>query len=90
MKLNKLMAYAAAFILAKKHNAIIADIGELENDFYVDFESKKPISISDFKKLENEVIEFIYNRKNVVEFKKANIAKVKQCNCLKKNKYLAH
>lgn len=90
MKLNKKMAYAVAYVLYKKHKAKIADVGELENHFYVDFECKDPISLSDFKKLENEICEFIYNRETKVETKRKNVEQVRACPCMKKNKYLAY
>lgn len=90
MKLNKKMAYAVAYVLYKKHNAKIAAIGELEHVFYVDFEAKKAISIADFKNIEKEIMEFIYNRSTVVEIKNKPVAKVLACACTKKNKYLSH
>ncbi|MCQ3908162.1 MAG: hypothetical protein MJ200_00975 [Mycoplasmoidaceae bacterium] len=88
MKLNLKMAYAVAYVLYKKHKAKIADVGELENHFYVDFECKDAISISDFKKLENEITQFIYDKNNTVEIKRKQVEVVRDCPCMKKNKYL--
>ena len=90
MKLNMKMAYAVAYVLYKKHRAKIADIGELEHNFYVDFDSPEVISIDQFKQLQNEIMEFIYNRSTKVEAKQKQLAKVLACPCLRKNKYLAH
>ncbi|MCQ3907510.1 MAG: hypothetical protein MJ219_01875 [Mycoplasmoidaceae bacterium] len=90
MKLNSKMAYALAYVLYKKHRAKIADVGELENVFYVDFESPEIISIDHFKQLQNEVCEFIYNRATKAESKQKPIANVLACQCLKKNKYLSY
>ena len=84
------MAYAVAYVLYKKHNAKIAAIGELENVFYVDFEAKNIISLADFKTIEKEIMEFIYNRSTTVEIKNKPVAKVLACSCTKKNKYLSH
>lgn len=88
MKLNLKMAYAVAYVLYKKHKAKIADVGELENNFYVDFESKDVISIADFKKLENEIMQFLYDKNNTVEIKRKQVEVVRDCPCMKKNKYL--
>ncbi len=88
MKLNMKMAYALAYVLYKKHRAKIADIGELENTFYVDFDAPNAISLSDFKKLEKEIIEFIYNRSTKVEAKRKHVEIVRDCPCMRKNKYL--
>jgi len=90
MKLNMKMAYAVAYILAKKHGAKIAAVAENENYFYVDFESKEVISTDSFKGLEKEIFEFIVNRNNKVEVKQKAKDAVLACDCLKKNKYLKY
>ncbi|MCQ2957118.1 MAG: hypothetical protein MJ233_04825 [Mycoplasmoidaceae bacterium] len=90
MKLNLKMAYAVAYVLYKKHKAKIADIGELENTFFVDFETKDPISIADFKKIEKEIFDFIYNKETEVVIKRKNVEEVRDCPCMKKNKYLLY
>ena len=90
MKLNIKMAYAVAYVLQQKHKAKIAAIGENENNFYVDFDSKEIISIDSFKQLEKEIFNFIYDRKTKVAIKQKPKATVLACNCLKANKYLAH
>lgn len=90
MKLNLEMAYALAYVLQENHSAKIADIGELENSFYVDFDSNRTISADDFKWLEKEIIQFIYDRKNKVEFKKASVEKLFTCKCTKGQRYLSY
>lgn len=90
MKLNLKMAYAVAYVLQKNHNAKIAAIGETENNFYVDFEAKEILSIASFKELERQIFSFLYDRNNKVEVKQKALKDVLACNCLTKNKYLAH
>lgn len=90
MKLNIKFAYALAYVLKRDYKAIIADIGEVENNFYIDFDSEKKISVADFKQLEKVAFNFLYDKNNKVEVKTKKVADVLACSCLKKNRYLAH
>ena len=90
MKLNIKFAYALAYVLQRDYKAVIADIGEVESNFYIDFDSSKKVSIADFKNIEKAAFNFLYDKKNQLVIKNKKTSDVAKCSCLKKNKYLAY
>lgn len=55
MNQNLQTAYALAYILEKKYNAMIANIKQSNDNFYVDFQCKRKFNTNDLLSLEKEI-----------------------------------
>lgn len=89
MKLNKQIAYALAYILKNKYNAIIANISEMDDNFIVDFDPKNKLSINDFSQVEKDINNFIKENNNII-IKKISKDKLIKSSNAKINKYYLH
>jgi threonyl-tRNA synthetase len=89
MKLNKQIAYALAYILKNKYNAIIANISEMDDNFIVDFDPKNKLSINDFSQVEKDINNFIKENNNIIIKKIPKDKLIKSSNA-KINKYYLH
>ncbi|MBQ6970129.1 hypothetical protein IJQ19_00660 [bacterium] len=85
MNQNLQTAYALAYILEKKYNAMIANIKQSNDNFYVDFQCKRKFNTNDLLSLEKEIKRLSKSNPKIVFClkDKKGLAKVK-------NKYLKY
>ena len=98
--LNNLGAHVLVKALEKftNNNLVIADMGLLENGFYVDFKSEQAISINDFPKIEKNIkgvissgdkVEILNTIQNLNKYQKYIIENEKEVGFIKIGKYEA-